>query len=32
MRNRKTYERAVQSVHEVAEELHLMLQANWGRI
>ncbi len=32
MRNRKTYERAIQSVHEVAEELHLMLQANWGRI
>lgn len=31
MRNRKTYERAIQSVHEVAEEIHLMLQANWGR-
>lgn len=31
MRNRKTYERAIQSVHEVAEELHRMLQANWGR-
>ncbi len=31
MRNRKTYERAIQSVHEVTEELHAMLQQSWGR-
>ncbi|RWR28759.1 plasmid partitioning protein RepA [Sinirhodobacter populi] len=32
MRNRKTYERAIQSIHEVTEELHAMLQQSWGRI
>ncbi|MFC3314383.1 plasmid partitioning protein RepA [Falsigemmobacter intermedius] len=31
MRNRKTYERAIQSVHEVSEEIFQMLQSNWGR-
>jgi len=31
MRNRKTYERAIQSIHEVTEELHEMLQRSWGR-
>lgn len=32
MRNRKTYERAIQSVHEVSDEIYTMLQKNWGRV
>ena len=31
IKNRKTYERAIQSVHEVSEEIFNMLQSNWGR-
>lgn len=29
--NRKTYERAINSVHGVTEEIERMIQANWGR-
>jgi chromosome partitioning protein len=31
VKNRKTYERAIQSVHEIVEEMEEMIQANWGR-
>lgn len=31
VKNRKTYERAIQSVHEIVAEMEEMIQANWGR-
>jgi len=31
IRNRKTYERAIASVHEIGDEINQMLQVNWGR-
>ncbi|WP_158970047.1 plasmid partitioning protein RepA [Chachezhania sediminis] len=31
VKNRKTYERAIHSVHEIVEEMETMIQANWGR-
>ncbi len=31
VKNRKTYERAIQSVHDIVDEVEQMIQANWGR-
>ncbi len=32
VKNRKTYERAIQSVHEITAEIEEMIQKNWGRM
>ncbi|MEE3070049.1 plasmid partitioning protein RepA [Donghicola tyrosinivorans] len=31
VKNRKTYERAIQSVHEITDEMEQIIQASWGR-